>query len=60
MVDEYSNTMTLPPRLMVFRFLRMILYPARPVGAVTVDQMPVTYAASDANDDKFKVRLVLL
>ena len=37
----------------------MILFPARPVGAVTVDQMPVTYATSDANDDKFKVRLVL-
>ena len=35
--------------------------PARPVGAVTVDKMPVTYVASDSIDERFKgVRVLLL
>merc|ERR1719297_378734 len=45
-----SNVKTLLPA----ERLRPQPVQARPVGAVTVDQMPVTYAASDANDEKFK------
>ena len=33
---------------------------ARPVGAVTVDKMPVTYVASDSIDERFKGVCVLL